>query len=820
MRKGLAWLMAAVLLTMLLPTMNAGAEGYIVNDDFTLVSDGTNVAGWTFGGSSAVKNQEVVVPTTGESDAGTATRTFGPVAEDATVAFTLRLDDMTNATEDFIRILDADGNLAAKVEVTANSNARWFALQGGTGEPVQLNDLVYGGDTYYFRFAFDLAEKTTTYTVQNLSQPALVEATGSLAMGEAANLASFVVKAKSSFACAAVVDNLVVCGTDVVPEAPSMPVQTNVAQGKAVTVSTGEGDTFITDGNYYDGNRWTIADNTEKWAVIDLGTEMEINAARVFSGSDSVYGNGGYELQYNNESAEASANWLTIPGTVVALVADNGSSNRYLPFEDTITARYVRYYSNAPTRLREIALYGPAPEMDGDYAVNDAFDGIEDGGAAAGWSLDAGAAVKEEAIEITATGTDTMGATRTFSALTGNKVTAEFTLKMNRLPSTETTDIVRLTDESDNSVLRLAIKGAEGTPTDWRFAVATDAGATEAVADDTFQNAEQTLFSGDTYFLRLTADYTTKQASLFIRNLDQQGKEETITAPFYKDAVSASRLRVQARSGAQYPISMVVDNVKVYDGNTVAPAVPDYIVHPTNIAFGKPVTANPAANASVITDGNCYDANRWLAALADAGAAPRTAEIDLGGTYSVTGARIFSGGGSVDAASGYKLQYKNDADEWVDIAGTVVPEDTYTGGTFTANLYLPFDAPVTARYIRFLDTSTRSHVRLREIQLFGTELEPQEPIFTASRSVQVDAGQASATVTYVNQGSGDQSPVTLLGIYNADGTLARVYVKTTSVPDGETVIENMGPYAVEEGQTAKAFAWYGLDSLIPIPDAQ
>jgi hypothetical protein len=135
-----------------------------------------------------------------------------------------------------------------------------------------------------------------------------------------------------------------------------------------------------------------------------------------------------------------------------------------------------------------------------------------------------------------------------------------------------------------------------------------------------------------------------------------------------------------------------------------------------NIAFGKPVTTSSAgSSAARITDGNKSDAFAWVA---DSSATGQWAVIDLGKTYELGSAVVYTGSASgvytsPDRVKNFKLQYLA-GNDWKDIPGTEEKDNKY------AQSFEIFKQPVSTNKIRFA-TTDKGGVIVREIKLFAKD---------------------------------------------------------------------------------------------------
>lgn len=133
-----------------------------------------------------------------------------------------------------------------------------------------------------------------------------------------------------------------------------------------------------------------------------------------------------------------------------------------------------------------------------------------------------------------------------------------------------------------------------------------------------------------------------------------------------------------------------------------------------NLAYKKPVKASTIANASLITDGNKSDASAWVA---DSANTENWAEIDLGKTYDLGSAVVYSGSASgvytaPDRIRNFKMQYFSTG-EWKDIPGTTEKDNKY------AQVFIVFKQSVSTNKVRFV-SNDKGSLKLREIKLFAS----------------------------------------------------------------------------------------------------
>jgi len=134
----------------------------------------------------------------------------------------------------------------------------------------------------------------------------------------------------------------------------------------------------------------------------------------------------------------------------------------------------------------------------------------------------------------------------------------------------------------------------------------------------------------------------------------------------------------------------------------------------TDLALGRPArTSNASAVTRLVTDGNKSDASTWVS---DSTATGKWIEIDLGKTYDLGSAIIYTGDASgvftsPSRARDFRLQYLNGS-TWKDIAGAGRKDNKY------AQLFIPFASPVHASRLRFVSEDA-GRVRVREIKVFA-----------------------------------------------------------------------------------------------------
>lgn len=148
----------------------------------------------------------------------------------------------------------------------------------------------------------------------------------------------------------------------------------------------------------------------------------------------------------------------------------------------------------------------------------------------------------------------------------------------------------------------------------------------------------------------------------------------------------------------------------------------------TNIALNKPVKASASKSpATLITDGNKSDASAWIA---DSTSSEKWIEIDLGASYELGSAVIYTGSSygvytSPDRIKNYQIKYL-EGKEWKDIPGASEKDGKY------AQVFSLFTRPVTTSKIRFSSTDN-GIVKVREIKLFAKGDGPSnEPDYNVS----------------------------------------------------------------------------------------
>jgi hypothetical protein len=133
-----------------------------------------------------------------------------------------------------------------------------------------------------------------------------------------------------------------------------------------------------------------------------------------------------------------------------------------------------------------------------------------------------------------------------------------------------------------------------------------------------------------------------------------------------------------------------------------------------NLALAKTVTTSSAKSAStLITDGNKSDASAWVA---DSAVNEKWIEIDLGKTYELGSAVIYTGSASgvytaPDRVKNFRLQYFSE-NIWKDIPGSEEKENKY------AQVFQIFKQAVSTNKIRFI-SSDKGSLKVREIKLFA-----------------------------------------------------------------------------------------------------
>lgn len=147
---------------------------------------------------------------------------------------------------------------------------------------------------------------------------------------------------------------------------------TNLAAGKPVTSSGGDGAGNVTDGDKSDHSAWQAdSSSAEKWVRIDLGSAVSLGSAVVYTGSDGgVYTSPdrvrNFRLQYLDGNT-----WKNIPG---AVEKDNKYAQVFDVFDKPVTTTAVRFFTTdkATVKVREIKLFGEhdGPSADPDFDVS------------------------------------------------------------------------------------------------------------------------------------------------------------------------------------------------------------------------------------------------------------------------------------------------------------------------------------------------------------------------------------------------------------------------------------------------------------------
>lgn len=157
-------------------------------------------------------------------------------------------------------------------------------------------------------------------------------------------------------------------------------------------------------------------------------------------------------------------------------------------------------------------------------------------------------------------------------------------------------------------------------------------------------------------------------------------------------------------------LSILVMWIGFLIGGTLFPVLPGVLAD-NNLALGKSVTVDSTYSTYVgsnAVDGVISDASRWLSANTNG---PHWITIDLGASYTLGAAWIYTGFGDTGAVANFVLQSWNGS-IWQDISGTSV-----TGNTSVA-LYQQFSSAVTTSKVRFYSTDN-GYVRVKEIELYA-----------------------------------------------------------------------------------------------------
>ncbi|MBC8059620.1 MAG: discoidin domain-containing protein [Clostridiaceae bacterium] len=192
------------------------------------------------------------------------------------------------------------------------------------------------------------------------------------------------------------------------------------------------------------------------------------------------------------------------------------------------------------------------------------------------------------------------------------------------------------------------------------------------------------------------------------------------------------------------------------------------IVTPTNIALNKPATSSSylgTNTAALAFDNNA--GTRFESAFSD----PQWVTVDLGSSYSVTGAKLVW---EVAAGKDYKIQVSADNINWVD-------SYVKTGGTGgTENI--TFATAANGRYVRMYGTArtTGYGYSLWSFEVYGTSvvtnkvvtpvITPASGTYTTAQSVAISDGTSGATIRYTTDGS---TPTATTGtVYSAPFTIS------------------------------------------------
>jgi len=203
-----------------------------------------------------------------------------------------------------------------------------------------------------------------------------------------------------------------------------------------------------------------------------------------------------------------------------------------------------------------------------------------------------------------------------------------------------------------------------------------------------------------------------------------------------------------------------------------------------NLALGKTATTSTAIGGNTATaafDGSVN--SRWESASSN----PQWITVDLGASYSVTGAKFVW---ETAAGKDYKIQVSADNAAWTD----AYTKTNGIGGTEN----ITFTIPVTGRYVRMYGTArtTVYGFSLWEFEVYGTSGTPVESVatpvitpasgtYTAAQSVTISGATVGATIRYTTDGS---TPTATSGtVYSgAFNVAATATVKAIAYKNGMT----------------------------------
>ncbi len=174
-----------------------------------------------------------------------------------------------------------------------------------------------------------------------------------------------------------------------------------------------------------------------------------------------------------------------------------------------------------------------------------------------------------------------------------------------------------------------------------------------------------------------------------------------------------------------------------------AAAAPPQPVKPASAKASSQMEKYPAANA---IDGKVNDNSRWVSGNA---AMPAWLEISLGSTRQLAGVHLFTGFGSKDVISSFKIQFWS-AGKWQDIPSADV------SGNQSPALAIAFDQTVTVKTDKIRLWITASHqgaARVKEIVIWPSEVGDLPPLPKASGPAAAEGASPQEDIPeiYLNQ---------------------------------------------------------------------
>jgi mono/diheme cytochrome c family protein len=178
------------------------------------------------------------------------------------------------------------------------------------------------------------------------------------------------------------------------------------------------------------------------------------------------------------------------------------------------------------------------------------------------------------------------------------------------------------------------------------------------------------------------------------------------------DALEAVTLWANAELGSRQPAGTPTPVPLPTLAPTPTPTPPTPTPAPTqNIALGKAVTVSSGTDAATLTDGLLTTNSRWFS---DPGY-PQWAEIDLGGTYTLSSVSMRQFAERVNA---YIVEVQTQAG-WVKVAEGTGNQNLDIRNSFT---------PVSAKKVKFTITAGDDYIKMYELEVFGTNSSNPTPV--------------------------------------------------------------------------------------------